>query len=70
MYINPEKPEENRLRFLAALYEIASDRLIKDDSEGDVTLLSEYESVIGQRAGLTTQAPSLNEYVRLSTFCV
>jgi hypothetical protein len=50
-----EKIEENRLKFPAALYEIASEYLATNDVPGGIICISDGMWVIGDRAGLTRQ---------------
>jgi hypothetical protein len=49
MVFDIEKHEENRMKFLAALYDIATEY---DGGKSAITSVYEYESVIGGRAGL------------------
>jgi hypothetical protein len=55
MKIDLEKLQENRLKFLAALYEIANDHVEKNQPPGGIICVGKCESVIGERAGLTRQ---------------
>lgn len=50
-----EKIEENRRKFLAALYEIATDHVEKNEVPGGIICVGEGMWVIGERAGLTRQ---------------
>jgi hypothetical protein len=55
MAVDVEKIEENRLKFLAALHEIASEHLEKNEVPGGIVCIGEGMWVIGERAGLTRQ---------------
>jgi hypothetical protein len=55
MVVDLERIKENRLKFLAALYEIAAENVAKENVHGGITLVLAYEAVIGERAGLTRQ---------------
>src|SRR5262249_6351355 len=47
-----EKHEENKMRFLAALYEIAQKHIKATQDTHDPTMVKEFRTVIAQRAGL------------------
>jgi hypothetical protein len=51
--IDFEKIKENRLKFLAALYDIAREHSEKNEVAGGLTCIREGMWVIGERAGLT-----------------
>ncbi len=55
MGVDVEKIKANRLKFLAALYEIASEHLEKNEVPGGIICIGEGMWVIGERAGLTRQ---------------
>jgi hypothetical protein len=51
--IDVEKTKDNRMKFLAALYEIASEHLETNQAVGGIICIREGMWVIGERAGLT-----------------
>jgi hypothetical protein len=53
--IDVEKIKANRMKFLAALYEIAAEHLEKHAVAGGITCIREGMWIIGERAGLTRQ---------------
>jgi hypothetical protein len=55
MAVDAERIKDNRLSFLAALYEIASEHVEKNESPGGIICVGEGMWVIGERAGLTRQ---------------
>ena len=55
MVFDTVQHEENKLKFLEALYCIVQERVGNDPSAGDPMLIDELEAEIGKRAGLTRQ---------------
>src|SRR4051812_46486874 len=60
MAVDPNQHEENKLKFLEALYAIIEEYLASHPEASDPTLIGEREGVIGHRAGLMRQQAGRN----------